>query len=226
MNEAGCTQFRTSFSDYLDGAVSGHQMQSIARHLESCAGCAAEFAGMRAIQEALTALRPAKAPEDLGLRLRLAISREQAARRSNWVDSLQLRWENALRPLLFQLSTGLAGAVLLIGTVMLLSSVVAPPAQVLASDGPTVITTPHYLYSASLPRPIVTPHDTTIIVEALVNDQGLVYDYKIVSGPQDEAVQRQLIDQLMLSVFEPARVFRVAVRGRVVLTFAGISVRG
>ena len=222
-----CRHIRSSFSDYLDGAVPGARMQHIAAHLASCPSCSAEFHALRAMQQALASLGPTRPPADLGLRLRLAISREQAARKSRWVDTLKLQWDNVLRPIAFQLSTGLAAAVLLIGTVMLLSSVVAPNTAVLASDGPLgVISAPHYLYSASSPRPIVTPSGSTIIVEALVNDQGLVYDYTVVSGPQDEVVQKQLADQLMLSVFEPARVFRVPVRGRVVLTFAGISVTG
>jgi hypothetical protein len=64
------------------------------------------------------------------------------------------------------------------------------------------------------------------VVEAFVNDSGRVYDYNIVSGPEDAGVQTQIANQLLLSVFEPAKVFGGPVRGRVVLTFSGISVRG
>jgi hypothetical protein len=60
----------------------------------------------------------------------------------------------------------------------------------------------------------------------MINENGRVYDYRIVSGPEDSAVRSQVIDQLTLSVFEPARVFGTPVRGRVVLTFSGISVQG
>jgi hypothetical protein len=104
---------------------------------------------------------------------------------------------------------------------------VAAPQPVMANDEPLgAMTVPHYLYSATSPNAIVTDHDTAIIVEAYVNDQGRVYDYNIVSGPEDKAVQNQIVDQLLLSVFEPARVFGLPVRGRVVLTFSGISVQG
>jgi len=102
----------------------------------------------------------------------------------------------------------------------------AAPQPVMANDEPLgAMTAPHYLYSAVMPRPIVTNHDSAIIVEAMVNDRGQVYDYKIVSGPEDAAVQSQVVDQLMLSVFEPAKVFGAPVRGRVVMTFSGISVQ-
>jgi len=59
-----------------------------------------------------------------------------------------------------------------------------------------------------------------------VNAQGRVYDYNIVSGPDDPAVHNQIVDQLLMSVYEPASVFGAPVRGRVVLTFSGISVHG
>ena len=97
----------------------------------------------------------------------------------------------------------------------------------MANDEPLgAMTSPHYLYSATSPQPIVTAQDSAIVVEAYVNAEGRVYDYNIVSGPEDAAVQTQIVNQLLLSVFEPARVFGAPVRSRVVLTFSGISVRG
>ena len=40
MNAQICQKCQSSFSAYLDGAVSGQQMQQIAQHLESCVDCA------------------------------------------------------------------------------------------------------------------------------------------------------------------------------------------
>lgn len=227
MSLTGCSPYRSSFSAYLDGAVSGEQMQSIARHLENCTNCREEFDSMRQMQQSLSMLGPAKAPADMGRRLRVAISHEIAARKSSWLDTLSLKWDNAFRPLLVQVSAGFAGSVALVGSIMLLLGAVAAPPAVMANDEPLMgaMTTPHYLYSAVMPRPIVTDRDTVIVVEALVNNAGRVYDYYIVSGPEDDTVRRQVVDQLTLSVFEPARVFGTPVRGRVVMTFSGISVQ-
>jgi Putative zinc-finger len=227
MNSPNCAKIRSSFSSYLDSAMSGQQMQAIAQHLDGCDACADEFASLRAMQRSLATLGPVKAPADLGMKLRLAISHEQAARRSSWLDTVAVKWDNAVRPMLVQVSAGFAGSVALIGGIMLLLGMVAAPQPVMANDEPLgAMTGPHYLYSATSPNAIVTDHDTAIIVEAYVNDQGRVYDYNIVSGPEDKAVQNQIVDQLLLSVFEPARVFGLPVRGRVVVTFSGISVRG
>jgi hypothetical protein len=63
-------------------------------------------------------------------------------------------------------------------------------------------------------------------VEASVDSRGRVYDYTIVSGPQDDAIRTQVANQLLGSVFQPASAFGVPVRGRVVVTFSGISVHG
>ncbi len=201
-------------------------MQEIAQHIESCEACARELAAMRSTQEALCTLGPAKAPADLALRLRLAISHEHARQNSRLLDRLSLAWDNAVRPMLLQVTGGLVGSVVLLGSIALLSAVAAPQ-EVLANDEPLgALTAPHFLYSTASPVAIVTENDTVVIVEASVDTHGRVYDYIIVAGPQDQAVRTQVANQLLGSVFQPASAFGVPVRSRVVLTFAGISVRG
>jgi anti-sigma factor RsiW len=236
-----CATTQASFSAYLDGAVSGHEMQQISRHLlgaehsstgaESgdvapCESCAQEFAAWRATQNALAMLRPAKAPADLGLKLRLAISRERARREVRLRDRLSLTWDNALRPVLLHVSAGVVGTVVLVGSILCLLGFAAPQA-VQANDEPLgAMTAPHYLYSIATPEAVIASPDTAIVVEAAVNSAGRVYDYNIVSGPEDDAVRTQVANQLLGSVFQPASVFGLPVRGHVVVTFAGISVHG
>lgn len=221
-----CARIQTSFSPYLDGAVSGHDMQEIASHLETCEHCSDEFTALRAVQRSVASLRPAKAPADLGMKLRLAISHEMARRRSSWMDSFSVKWDNSIRPLLVQVSAGFAGSVVLLGGIILLLGMVAAPEPVMANDEPLgAMTAPHYLYSAVTPSAITTGQDSVIIVEAYVNEQGRVYDYNIVSGPVDSAVRIQIEGHLLTSVFQPASVFGAPVRGRVVITFSGISVQ-
>ncbi len=41
-----CQKCQSSFSAYLDGAVSGKQMQQIARHLDACNDCMREFSAI------------------------------------------------------------------------------------------------------------------------------------------------------------------------------------
>ncbi len=159
----------------------------------------------------LETVGPLKAPEDLGLKLRLAISHESARRSSRWTDHFTVRWENHLRPMLLQVSAGFASALVLVGSLVLLIGVVAAPQAVLANDEPLgALTSPHYLYSAARLQPLATRSDSTIVVEADINDAGRVFDYTLLSGPVDASTAAQVRDELLLQVYEPARVFRPA----------------
>jgi anti-sigma factor RsiW len=220
-----CNSLRELYSAYLDGAVSGETMHELAAHLETCAACKREFSSLRATQHALAVLGPARPPADLALRLRVAISREKARSESHLLDRFALEWKNTLGPLAFQLSAGLASAVVLIGGIALLIGMVAIPTSAAADDQPVgSMTQAHLLYSADGAAFITTQHDETLVVEAAINRDGRVYDYRIVSGPDDEKVRSEVESKLLLSVFEPARLLGQPVSGHVVLSFAGVSV--
>jgi anti-sigma factor RsiW len=214
------------FSEYLDGAMNGRAMQSVGSHLEGCDVCADEFAAWCGMQRLLAETGPVKAPADLGLRLRLAISHE-ASRRQRLRDCLTTRWNNLIQPLLLQTASGLAGALLLFGGIAMLVGVGALPDEVLAHDEPLgAVTMPHYLYSAVSEQPVATPDDSTVVVQADVNAQGRVYDWSVLSGPIDEATKTAIREQLMVQVYQPATMFGEPVRGQVLVTFSGVLVRG
>jgi anti-sigma factor RsiW len=225
-NGTECARTQSAFSEYLDGAMNGRAMQLVGAHLENCEGCAEEFAAWRGMQRLLTETGPVKAPDDLGLRLRLAISHE-ASRRQRLRDSLTTRWQNLIQPLLLQTASGLAGAVVLFGGIAMLVGVGALPEEVLAHDEPLgAVTMPHYLYSAVSEQPVATPDDQTVVVQADVNAQGRVYDWSIISGPIDESTKAAIREQLMVQVYQPATMFGEPVRGQVLVTFSGVLVRG
>ena len=234
MNRKSCAAIQASFSAYLDGALSGREMQEIARHIDGsgnwaagCEACTRELAAWRLTQDAIVMVGPAKAPADLALRLRVAVSHEQARRSARLLDRFWPVWDNAVRPMLVQISAGFAGTVVLVGSIVLLLSMVAAPQEVLANDEPLgAVTAPHYLYSTVAPAAIVTPQDAGIVVEASVDSIGRVYDFTIVAGPQDESVRTQVANQLLDSVFQPASAFGVPIRGHAIITFSGISVHG
>ena len=73
-----CTSLQARLSEYLDGAVSGIEMRQIADHLTHCNACADEFALAARLQQTMVSLGTVKAPTNLGLKLRVAISQERA----------------------------------------------------------------------------------------------------------------------------------------------------
>ena len=223
-----CTRIQAQFSSYLDGAVSGVTMQRIAMHLRDCEACAAEFESLRSIQATLASLAPVKAPDDLALRLRVAISNERARTPQNFLTSLKVHWQNTIAPFLLQASAGFASTVLLVGSVALLIGMFARPEPLAAArDVPLGwASSPHFLYSSVEPEAVpIGGRDNPVIVEAYINGGGRVYDYHIVSGPNDSSTRSALENLLLFSVFEPARVFGQPVRGLAVMSFTGISVR-
>jgi negative regulator of sigma E activity len=243
-----CQSTRERFSAYLDGALSGVAMQQTAAHLDACAECKDEFAGWRAMQATLAEIGPAKAPADLALRLRVALSQEQARTPRQNLARWHVRWQNTMAPFLLRASAGFASAVLLLGTAALLVGAFASPEPVEARDASAdAATSPRFLYSLlasstpgtdqaeiAKPReanahgaPVAAVEDlNSVVVEAYVNSAGRVYDYRIISGPNDAASRAEVENLLLFSVFEPARVFGEPVRGIAVLSFSGISVQG
>ncbi len=222
-----CTDLRKQFSAYLDGAVAGAAMQEIAAHLEACSGCAAEFAQWRTAQSLISSIGPAKAPQDLGLRLRVALSQESANTAKEKLARGRVRWENTFRPLIWQVTAGFASTVALLGGVALLTGMFAFPSPALARDEPLgMASSPRFLYTSMEPAGGVADGNNPLVVLACVNGEGRVYDYKIVSGNTDSKTRSQLEDSLAFSVFAPAQVFGQPVRGTVLLSFSGVSVPG
>jgi anti-sigma factor RsiW len=225
--EVSCEKIRAQFSSYLDGAVTGIAMRRIASHLNGCEECSADFDGLRSTQAMLASLGAVKAPADLALRLRVAISNERTRTPRNLLPTLKVRWENTFAPLLLQASAGLASTVLLVGSVALLIGMFARPEPLAARDVPLgMASNPHFLYSSVEPEAVpIGGRDNPVIVEAYVNGVGKVYDYHIVSGPNDANTRSALENLLLFSVFEPATFFGQPVRGLAVLSFTGVSVR-
>jgi hypothetical protein len=210
--------------------MNGREMQRIAAHLDRCRGCSGEFAVLRQNQSALASLGPVPEPEDLMLRIRVAVSRERARSRKSAFAGIYLAWKNTVAPFLLQAGAGFASAVLLLGSVTLLVGMFTQPesAQAKGDEPLGNATAPRLLYlsSGSGSSDEIGAMAGPVIVEAYVNGQGEVYDYRIVSGPTDAATRAQVENLLVLSRFEPARFFGQPVRGLAVLSFAGVSVRG
>lgn len=225
----GCSAMKAKFSEYLDGRLTGQEMQRIAAHLDGCADCASEWTSVRNVQASLAMLGPVPEPKDLPLRIRVAVSQERARRQKSPFHALSLAWHNTVGPFLLQAAAGFASAVLLLGTVILLVGIVAQPeaAQARGDEPLGNATAPHlrgYLSGASDAQIAALPGP--VVVEAYINSHGEVYDFRIVSGPDDAATRAQVESLLVSGVFEPARFFGQPVRGLAVLSFSGVSVRG
>jgi anti-sigma factor RsiW len=223
---SNCARLREQFSAYLDGAVTGAVMHEIAAHLEVCSGCSAEFAQWRNAQSLVSSIGRAKAPDDLGLRLRVALSQQLANTTEEKFARGRVRWQNTMLPLMWRVTAGFASTVAMLGAVALLIGVFSPE-PLLARDEPLgKASSPRFLYTSPEPAEGVADSNNPVVVQAFVNGEGRVYDYKIVSGNADTKTRSQLEDTLLFSVFAPARVFGQPVPGTLLLSFSGVSVGG
>jgi len=226
---SNCSETQAGFTEYLDGRLSGHQMQLIGAHMKDCQRCAREWELLRRTQSSLSTLGPVKEPKDLLLRIRVAVSQERARSRRNPLQGLVLAWQNTVGPFLLQASAGFASAVLLLGTVIVSVSMFTQPEQAQATKDEPLgkATAPRLLYlSSGADSDDIGAVAGPVVVEAYVNAQGQVYDYRIVSGPTDPATRSEVENLLLYSVFEPAKFFGQPVRGLAVFSFSGVSVRG
>jgi Putative zinc-finger len=228
-DEMACAQIRKLFSPYLDGRISGSEMRALMRHVEECAGCAWEYAAMQRTQQLLAGVRHAKAPADLALKLRLAISREAAERRRPRFaryEGMLVRLENALNAFMVPATAGLVSAVLCFG---LLLGFFALPAELQASSGdvPLMLYTAPQLEQSAFGASLGNMGDDAVVVEAYVDANGRVEDYRILSQPDDaQAVLPELKNLLIFTTFRPALSMGVPTTGTAVLSFSKVSVKG
>lgn len=219
-----CAGVNRLLSPYLDGAVTGTQMQAVRQHLDVCPACAREYLLLRQSQQLLISAGRPNPPADLGLNLRLAISREAAQARRPY-EGLRVRLENTLNAFMVPATAGLACAVLIFG---LVAAILAIPGQLQANnqDVPLVLNTGPELQQSAFGT-ISSINAESLVIEAYVDSHGRVEDYRILSDPGDsQELLPQVKRMLIFTTFRPAMSMGHPISSRAVLSFSRISVRG
>lgn len=221
-----CTETRRLLSGYLDGTVTGKQMLAIGEHLNTCTECTGEFASLKQAQYLVSGLGRRKAPANLALQIKVALSQEAARSRRPFWQGLAVRLENTLNAFLMPATAGALSALLFFGVLI---GTVAVPATLQASgnDVPTMLYTPPMLKFSPFDIDMESVNAESLVVEASVDATGRVHGYRILSGPKDMAgLLPQLNNMLIFTVFHPATAFGQPTTGKAVLSFSRINVRG
>lgn len=213
------------FSPYLDGAVSGTEMHALSVHLQQCSQCHREYALLRQSQELLAKLGRRRAPADLSLKLRVAISREAAAAKRSPFEGLTVRLQNMLHAFMVPATAGMIVAVAIFGFVMGLT---LPELQARTSnDVPLMLYTGPELQESFFTTGLSSVNDDSLVIEAYVDASGRIQDYRILSDSDNS--QRLLPEvkrMLIFTTFRPAMSMGRPTSGHAVLSFSKISVRG
>ena len=221
-----CKQAKSISSCYVDGAVTGVEMQAFTEHLAKCGDCRKDHQMTLRTQMLVSELGRVAAPRDLALKLRVAISQEASRSFSNRWQGFVTRSEHAFNAFMFPATAGLVSAVVFFG---LLIGMFAVPGSLTASaadDVPLTLYTPPQL-SASPFRVSVGNAEDALVVDAFVDANGRVQDYRIISAPAGaENLLPQLDNMMIFTTFRPATSFGLPTPGRVVVSFSNVNVRG
>ncbi|MBI2682812.1 MAG: zf-HC2 domain-containing protein [Acidobacteriales bacterium] len=219
-----CQEARTLFSNYLDGRLNGVEMQGISQHLDVCVACAQAYQSLGRTQALVASIGRRPAPPDLALRLRVALSRERSrSMRSRW-ESAVVRAENLVNAFMLPATAGVVTSVLLLG--IFVGFFAGPRNVPYSQDVPTSLYMPPRLASSPFLDNIALDSDGPVVIEADVNPSGQLEDYRIISGQDNERVRKQLDRSLLFTVFEPAMSFGQPARGKVVISFSSVNVKG
>jgi hypothetical protein len=229
-----CRQAERHLPGYLDGGNSPANHASLREHLASCADCQLQLERYRRLSICLANVHAAVPPPDLALRIRIRAARHvtPAARLRKVWSTASLTFENILKPLAVPATGGILTA-LLVFVLVAHNILVGVPMGIVPNDLPLNLVQPARLESlAPFPLPGSSGNagdsgSVPLLLEATLNAQGQVVSYRILAGPHDQAVQRQIDQVMMFSHFRPETSFgRPQAGGRVLLSFSEVRVHG
>ena len=230
-----CNSAQRFLPGYLDGAIDSRQHSRVRHHLESCDSCRNLLESYRRLVVALARVERVQPPANLATSIRVSAAKARSPWqlvRHIWARGAMV-FEDVLEPLAVPATGGVATALVVFALLVQNILVGVPLGGVVPNDLPLNLVQPARLESlAPFPVPVVIatddrPGSGLLLVEATLNAQGQVVSYKILSGPSDDASQRQLDQLMMFSRFRPQTNFGLPRDGgRVVLNFSTVRVRG
>lgn len=218
-----CTEAISLFNSYLDGSLNGGQMYHLAEHFKVCGKCRLEYNALKRTQALVAGLGRKQAPADLALRIRVAVSQQRSISLRRRFQGLLVRLENSVNAFMLPASGGVVTAVVMFG---LLIGFLAVPNRVSANDVPTSLYMPPRLSSAPFTGSMSINSSAPVVIEAFVDSNGRVADYRIISGEDSQQVRKQLDRSLIFTVFEPAMSFGRPASGKAVIIFSNVEVTG
>jgi len=219
-----CTKAKSLLSQHLDGELNRTYTGQMEEHLSACNMCRSEYVTLRETSSLLSGVGRKKAPADLSLRLRLAMSREAAQKRISPFETLRFRLQHAFEPFMVPATAGLLSAVVFFGLLIGFFTVPSNTNDVPVS---TVFYTPPELAISPFGLSENVSSDS-VVIEAYIDANGRVQDYRVLSSPDGKVadIDPRIKNMLIFTVFRPATSYGRPTTGKAVLSFSEISVRG
>ena len=220
-----CRFTRKHIPAYIDGELGPGYRWMLRQHLVACSDCLEQYERGETLIESAEELQTVQAPASLRTKILLVVWRESE---SSW-ERLNVRIRNWTRPIAVPATGGILSAVILFGGLM---SHISFAPQDLSTDIPLT-----YLTKTLVTHPIMSmapPFGVSedIGVEAFIDGQGNVYDFRITHLPSSypltssetsAKLRAQLANALLATRFDPATSFGRPRRGRVLLSFRPVT---
>jgi Putative zinc-finger len=219
-----CTKAKSLLSQHLDGELSRVHTSQMEEHLSACVTCHSDYVSLRETSSLLSGVGRKKAPADLTLRLRLAMSREAAQKQVTLFEKLRFRLEHVFEPFMVPATAGLLSAVVFFGLLIGFFTVPSNKNDVPVS---TVFYTPPELAISPFGLSENVSSDS-FVIEAYIDANGRVQDYRVLSSPDGKVtdVDPRIKNMLIFTVFRPATSYGRPTTGKAVLSFSEINVKG
>lgn len=223
-----CRTVRQKLLADLDQLLPGTERREVAAHLLRCRPCADEAARRENVRSVMRALPRFSPPPELTVRLRVMASREIERRRRNWfrrtADRIELSFRDLMRPLAVPFAGGLFSTAFLFALLIPSFAFRIAPVHDVPIGGLSTEATVKTMAPFGF-------EDGEAVVDVLVDDQGHVVDFNIVSdetGASGASFQQSLENVLLFTEFTPPTAFGQPVSGRIRLTFRSshVDVKG
>lgn len=215
-----CHWAREKLAGYVQDQLRPGETSAVRRHLLSCEVCYEEYEYQARLSSPLRELAAAPPPPAMATAIRWQAF---APPRPGFWERWQVHLSNLMRPVALPAAGGLLSALILFG--FLMPAVSASRAAHLGQDVPTMLFTGPRFKEAS-PFPVTED----LLVEAWIDAQGKITDYRVLNGSHNGAMEQILRHEsgnvLLTTVFEPATRFGQPTAGKVRLLLSRINIRG
>ena len=209
---------RRALSAYLDLALSSDDHRKVWQHVARCSSCREGLSQMSDLRDELRATPPAAVPSDLAFNIRVRLAQERYHSQS---PTFWWRLRQRVAPFAAQVICGTASAIF--AYALFLPSMAVPSAAY-QNDVPISWSKPARLVDMG-PVDLGSDPDN-IVVQVLVDPQGRVADYSILSGHYSPDDVRELRNRLTFTVFDPATIHGRPTPELRLIAFNSVRVRG
>src|SRR5258708_7250128 len=184
-------------------------MALVRQHVEACPEGEMRAEQLGALRGLLREHARVEPPADLALRIRLRVSRDSEPAIGAW-SRLLVHLNNFLRPVAIPALSGLLTTILIFGGFIYQFAL---PLDI-PNDVPLALQTPPRL--RAVPQITFTTGPDGVLVQAEVDYQGRITNFRVLNGGGDAQQWRDLRHVLLFTQFDPATRFGVPTSGKAI----------